>query len=74
MRAVTAATACLIIALLVGVPAVMAEPVLDGTLDGSDGSADTEGNDDYIVGEEMCAVPERPGPWTFVPLDIGRLG
>ncbi len=65
MRAITAAVACLIIALLVGMPAAMADPVvLDGTLDGSEGNVDS---DDHIVGEEMCAVPERPGP------DIGRL-
>lgn len=70
MRAVTAAVAWLAIALLVGMPAAMAEPVLDGTLDGSDQDVDS---DDYIVGEEMCAVPERPGPGTFARLDFPRL-
>ncbi len=72
MRAVTAALAYLTIALLVGMPAAMADPVLDGTLDGSDGNVDT---DDHIVGEEMCAFPERPGPWRFAPpaLELGRL-
>ena len=72
MRAVTAAVACLSVALLVGMPAAMADPVLDGTLDGSDGNVD---NDDHIVGEEMCAFPERPGRWRIAPpaLDIGRL-
>jgi hypothetical protein len=70
MRAVTAAVACLIIALLVGMPAAMADPVLDGTLDGGDRDVDT---DDHIVGEEMCAIPVRPRPWTVAPLDFGRL-
>ncbi len=70
MRAVTAALAFLIVALLVGMPAAVADPVLDGTLDGSEGNVDS---DDHIVGEEMCAIPERPGPWRFAPLDVGRL-
>lgn len=71
MRAVTAALACLVIASLVGAPAAMADPVLDGHLDGNDEGVDT---DDYTVGEEMCATPERPGPWTFAPsgLDFAR--
>ena len=73
MRAVTAAVACLTIALLAGMPAAMAEPVLDGILDGSDANVDTDGNDDHIVGEEMCALPARPGPWTYAPLDFPRL-
>ncbi len=68
MRAVTAVLACLVIAPLVGAPAAMADPVLDGILDGSDQDVDT---DDYTVGEEMCAIPERS--WTFAPLDFARL-
>ena len=36
MRAVTAVVAYLSVALLVGMPAAMADPVLDGTLDGGD--------------------------------------
>lgn len=70
MRTVTAAVACLTIALLAGMPAAMADPVLDDILDGSDEDVDS---DDHIVGEEMCAVPERPGPWTFTQPDFPRL-
>ncbi len=73
MRAVTVALACLVRALFVGMPTAMADPVLDGILDGSDGNVGTDGNDDHIVGEEMCAVPARPGPWAFAPLDFARL-
>ena len=73
MRAMTAVLACMVIAQLAGAPAAVADPVLDGYLDDGDGTADTDGNDDHIVGEEMCAIPVRPRPWTVAPLDFGRL-